>query len=448
MPTKKAIRKNIFVSYSHADKKWLDLLQVHMKPMIRDHDVIMWSDRKIRGGEKWRSEIDTALLETKVAILLVSSNFLASDFISDNELPPILKAAEKEGVTIIQIIINFCAFGDSPLSKFQAMNDPGQPLNLLSEGQVDQIFNQVYKRVREIFVVKAKPISKAKSAVGLENAEKKLARATADSRKGIKETKLGKATNEITSTAKKTLQKKASPISRKAIEDHALLVKKNGEWEVIIVGQSQIGENLRLVLLPTTPIQRAFLASLRSSDELASVVFNLHTFPVRMKQLESKTENKRESWHLEATVHELQKRSEWTINNVTPDMQAQSRAKMLFINESASINDRSNWNFGSNLSTDIKGSPFPTLYQLLNKKVDAFKKIAPLVATWFLHYSNIVEHIILLNLQVKNGVLTVKFEGKRSAYHGEKPVVIKIEGTCDLSQPSQEPLLLISSNRY
>ena len=63
MPTKKAIRKNIFVSYSHADKKWMDLLQVHMKPLVRDHDVIMWSDRKIKGGDKWRSEIDKALLE-------------------------------------------------------------------------------------------------------------------------------------------------------------------------------------------------------------------------------------------------------------------------------------------------------------------------------------------------------------------------------------------------
>jgi hypothetical protein len=61
-----------------------------------------------------------------VALLLVSTDFLASDFIRKGELPPLLKAAENDGASILSLILKPCLFTmNKKLSKFQTINDPG-----------------------------------------------------------------------------------------------------------------------------------------------------------------------------------------------------------------------------------------------------------------------------------------------------------------------------------
>ena len=86
-------RGKIFISYSHADKKWLDLLQTHLKPLTSSRDLEFQIDatNHIRPGSKWRDEINTAIGESDVAVLLVSPDYLASDLIYDSELPLLLK---------------------------------------------------------------------------------------------------------------------------------------------------------------------------------------------------------------------------------------------------------------------------------------------------------------------------------------------------------------------
>ncbi|MBN4003307.1 MAG: TIR domain-containing protein [Nostoc sp. LPT] len=141
-------RNQVFISYSHQDQEWLTKLQKHLKPMIRNQNMVVWDDTKIQPGAKWREEIKQALAAAKVAVLLVSPDFLASDFIVDNELPPLLDAAEAEGLTIIWIPLNFSNYEETEIEKYQSAHPPSQPLDSLNSAQENQAWANICKNIK------------------------------------------------------------------------------------------------------------------------------------------------------------------------------------------------------------------------------------------------------------------------------------------------------------
>lgn len=121
-------RNLVFISYSHKDKKWLDDLCTHLKPYLREGSITAWSDRQIQPGSKWFEKITSALENAKVAVLLVTPNFLASDFIHQHELTPLLTQAEAGGTAIHWIHVRASSYQKSPVHQYQAVIDPAKPL--------------------------------------------------------------------------------------------------------------------------------------------------------------------------------------------------------------------------------------------------------------------------------------------------------------------------------
>jgi hypothetical protein len=141
-------RHGVFISYAHKDdQSWLDTLLSHLSWLQREHGIEIWSDRDIPAGAKWHETIQTALDRAKVAVLLVSPYFLASGYITSNELPKMLQAAESDGMTIFWIPVRPSAYKHSPIGAFQSAHSPEKPLSALPGAEMDQAFVDIGEKL-------------------------------------------------------------------------------------------------------------------------------------------------------------------------------------------------------------------------------------------------------------------------------------------------------------
>jgi len=147
----KPVRDTVFISYSRRDARWLEMVKTHLKPFERDGRIKRWDDTEIKSGQLWKTEIDKAIGSARVVVLLVSPEFLASDFIANNELPPLLVAAETDGATILSVIIRACNYAHAEnISKYQAINPPEKPLAKMSSARRDEVLSKLTERILEV----------------------------------------------------------------------------------------------------------------------------------------------------------------------------------------------------------------------------------------------------------------------------------------------------------
>ncbi|HEV2802458.1 MAG TPA: FxSxx-COOH system tetratricopeptide repeat protein [Pyrinomonadaceae bacterium] len=160
----------VFISYAHEDndspdpsKRWLNRLLQQLQPLVFQKQVRTWSDTAIETGERWHESIRTQLHNAKVAVLLVSPAFLASDYIRNTEIPLLLKA-QSRGVIILPIILRRCLFTatrfkypdpingpeEVSLSIFQSANSPDKPLNAMQEHEQDEVLVSVAERILKL----------------------------------------------------------------------------------------------------------------------------------------------------------------------------------------------------------------------------------------------------------------------------------------------------------
>ncbi len=151
MPNAGSIFRNqLFISYSHKDEKFLAELRAHLRPFERTERVSVWSDKQIQPGSKWLTDIRRALAESRVALLLVTKDFLASDFIHKNELGPLLQEAERGGVRILWVLVRACSYKQSPLKDYQAAISPAKPLAEM-KAERDNAWVQICEEISRAF---------------------------------------------------------------------------------------------------------------------------------------------------------------------------------------------------------------------------------------------------------------------------------------------------------
>ena len=131
-------KPTVFISYSHKDEIWKDRLVTHLGVLQQEGLLDLWDDRRIGAGEDCYQQIEEAIAKARVAVLLVSADFLTSDFILSEEVPRLLELQDKEGLRIFPIIIRPCAWKHVKwLSRMNLRPKDGKPISSGDEHQID-----------------------------------------------------------------------------------------------------------------------------------------------------------------------------------------------------------------------------------------------------------------------------------------------------------------------
>src|SRR3954463_5276602 len=125
---------NIYSSYSFRDKELARKLEYHLKDYLltlrRNGMTTDWHDRyrQVAAGVEWKSEIDIHLLSADIILLLVSPDFIASDYCWGVEVKRALDRHERGEARVIPIILRPCSWGSTPLGRLQALPSDARPV--------------------------------------------------------------------------------------------------------------------------------------------------------------------------------------------------------------------------------------------------------------------------------------------------------------------------------
>lgn len=140
----------IFFCYAHEDKALLNKLKNHLKPLQREMLINVWDDFDINAGSEWEREISEHLNTAQIILLLVSSDFLASDYCYSTEMKRAMERHERGEARVIPIILRPAFWQTSPFGKLQALPANGKPVVSSSWNNWDEAFYDVAEGVRKV----------------------------------------------------------------------------------------------------------------------------------------------------------------------------------------------------------------------------------------------------------------------------------------------------------
>ncbi|RWX40294.1 toll/interleukin-1 receptor domain-containing protein [Rhizobium leguminosarum] len=155
---------SVFFSYSHADEALRDQLEKQLSILKRQGIIETWHDRRIGAGEEIDRAISTNLLSADIILLLVSPDFINSDYCYDREMTVAMQRHEAREAVVIPVILRACDWHGAPFGKLNATPPDGRPITQAVDR--DQAFLEVAKAVRAT----AERIGKVKAVAGVPQA--------------------------------------------------------------------------------------------------------------------------------------------------------------------------------------------------------------------------------------------------------------------------------------
>ncbi len=138
----------VFISYSHNDEADRNELEKHLSVLRRQKLIEPWNDRRILAGVNLGNEIDKKLTESDLILLLVSPDFLASEYCYSKEMEKALQMRREEIAWVIPIILEYCDWKNTPLKDLRACPKDGQPIS--EYPNPNKAFQEVVEDIREV----------------------------------------------------------------------------------------------------------------------------------------------------------------------------------------------------------------------------------------------------------------------------------------------------------
>jgi hypothetical protein len=117
---------SVFYSYSHKDEGLRRQLEAHLSALRRQGEISEWHDRQIVAGSDWARDIDAHLDSADVVLLLLSADFIASDYCWGIEMRRALERHESGEAVVIPVILRPVDWRIEPLSRLQAVPRDGR----------------------------------------------------------------------------------------------------------------------------------------------------------------------------------------------------------------------------------------------------------------------------------------------------------------------------------
>jgi hypothetical protein len=140
---------NIFFAYSREDSELRERLDKHLSGLKRRNYINTWFDGQIEAGTEWEKEIDFALSKADIILLLISADFIASDYCFDVEMKKAISRHEKGDAVIIPIILHPCDWSDLPFSKIQGLPQNGKAITSENWKSPEFALSEIAKSIKE-----------------------------------------------------------------------------------------------------------------------------------------------------------------------------------------------------------------------------------------------------------------------------------------------------------
>ncbi|MEM8715862.1 MAG: toll/interleukin-1 receptor domain-containing protein, partial [Cyanobacteria bacterium P01_G01_bin.4] len=122
----------LFCSYSHKDEALRNQLETHLKLLQRKGYIDPWHDRRITAGDEWKEEIDTNLEQADIILLLISADFIASDYCYEKEMARAIERHNEGKARVIPVILRMTDSWEinTPFGNLQALPKNAKPITL------------------------------------------------------------------------------------------------------------------------------------------------------------------------------------------------------------------------------------------------------------------------------------------------------------------------------
>jgi hypothetical protein len=141
---------DIVICYAHEDEALRSQLIKQLAVLRRKELITLWYDRDINAGAEWAHEIDTRMKKAHIILLLVSPDFISSDYCYGIEMEQAIKRHERGEARVIPIVLRHVYWQGTPLGKLQALPLDGIPIMTSNRQDPDEAFFKVAEGIRKV----------------------------------------------------------------------------------------------------------------------------------------------------------------------------------------------------------------------------------------------------------------------------------------------------------